>query len=175
MHTTVGGALALALALASCAGCTATQGALHYRLNVRIEPVAHRLEAEARIQHPPSPRFYLHPRLTVRRVTADGQEVGWREDTEARPMQHSVGVPVLVESAGMKELHVEYGGEIDEVANDVNMVTADLVELASYSAWYPCFAGMPEFTFDIESDLPAGCWSGLRWCGRKERVPAHLD
>ncbi len=137
MHTTVGATLALALALASCAGCATAGAGLQYRLNVRIEPAAHRLQAQARIQHPPSSRFCLHPRLTVQRVAADGQEVGWRGDTQAGPMRYSAGVPVLVESADMQELHVEYGGQIEEVGNDVNTVTDDLVELAARPARAP--------------------------------------
>ena len=36
------------------------------------------------------------------------------------------------------------------------MIGAELVELALYSAWYPLYQGMKDYTFDLEVSLPVG-------------------
>jgi len=44
----------------------AENDSFRYRLQVRVEPALHRLDAEAWIQHPPDSRLYLHKGLAVR-------------------------------------------------------------------------------------------------------------
>jgi hypothetical protein len=126
----------------------------HYRLQVRIDPARHALEAEAWIQHPPSSRFYLHKGLLIQQVIADGRWVAFHLDASAPPLPYSAGTPVAVDAQDIQQLDIKYRGEIDGVVSGVNMITPDLVELAMYSAWFPLFEGMKEYSFELEADLP---------------------
>ena len=133
----------------------AQEDAFHYRLQVRIEPALHSLEAQASIQHPPAPRFYLYKGLSVHQVIADGKRVPFHTDSSAAPLPYApMAVAVAVDAEDIRELQVNYGGEIDEVVWAVNMIAPDLVELAFYSAWFPLYAGFKLYTFELEANLP---------------------
>lgn len=130
---------------------------LHYRITARIDPAAQSLAVEAWIQRPPAANFYLHEDFTLTRVEADGKEVGFHEDAAAERIAFlPIGVHVAVEAVGVRELHVAYEGSIREPVAKVNMITPDLVEMALYCAWLPLFEDLPEATFELEVDLPAG-------------------
>jgi len=145
----------LPMLLAGSARAEAAQG-MHYRVKVRIDPASHRLEAEVWIQQPPTARFFLNREFSVREVLADGKRVPFRRDEagEGLPFVLAAG-PVVAEAKDPRQLYVKYDGEMREVANAVNLISPDLVELAYYSAWYPLF-GMADATFEIELDMPAG-------------------
>jgi hypothetical protein len=129
----------------------------HYRMKVRVDPALHKLEAEAWIQQPPSSRFYLHKGLAVRQVMADGKVVAFYQDSSRDPSNYAkLGTPVVVEGEKLQQLHVAYGGEIREIIWECNMITPELVELALYSAWYPMFREMKDFTFELEINMPVG-------------------
>lgn len=148
------------------------KSAFHYRLQVQVEPAQHKLEGEARIEHPPSSRFYLYKGLTVRQVAADGKPVRFHLDSSAVPLPFAPGsAAVVVEAQDVQNLRVKYGGEISEVVNGVNMITPQLVELALYVAWYPLFEGLKDYTFEMEANLPQGfltTTNGLRKEQRNE-------
>jgi len=148
----------MVLALPALAGTAArVSGGLHYRLKARLDPAHHGLEVEAWIRQPPASRFYLHTGLSVRQVMADGKKVAFHRDASAEPLPYApVGAAVVVETKGCRELYVKYSGEVSDVVSGINMITPDLVELAYYSAWYPIFAGMANYTFEMEVDAPAG-------------------
>lgn len=150
-------AVALSTMLIIGIGSAAEKGAPQYRLRVRVEPSLHKLEAEAWIQRPPSSRFYLYKGFSIHRVEADGKAVPLHPDPSAEPLPYVQGAAaVVVEAEGIQQLHLSYGGEMSEVVSGVNMIAPDLVELACYSAWYPTFAGLKEYGFEIEADLPQG-------------------
>jgi len=129
----------------------------HYRLQVRIEPALHTLEAEAWIQHPPESRFYLYKGLSVRQVIADGKPVAFHADSAAARLPYAADAgAVAVDTQDVQLLDVKYGGEISQVVSGVNMITADLVELALYSAWFPMFQAMKWYSFELEATLPKG-------------------
>lgn len=151
--------ITVALLTASVVGIANAQekGGFHYRLQVRVEPALHKVDAEAWIQQPPSFRFYLYEGLSVHQVTADGKTVAFHLDSSAAPLPYTGGsAAVVVDAHDAQELHVKYGGEISEVVSGVSLITADLVELALYSAWYPVFQGSKDFTFEVEANLPQG-------------------
>ena len=52
----------------------------HYSVKVRIEPELQRLEAEVRIDAPPSRRFRLNRGFTIEHLAADGEAVPFHED-----------------------------------------------------------------------------------------------
>jgi hypothetical protein len=145
----------------------------HYRLKAQIDPALHKLEAEVWIQQPPSSRFYLHKSLDVRQVIADGKAVPFHPDSSADPSMHAkLGTPVVVEATNLRQLHVVYGGEIREVIWECNMITPELVELALYSAWYPMFQGMKDFTFELEIDIPVGFLTTTNGMNKRRREQA---
>ncbi len=151
LHIAVG--LLTVCMLGSASG--AEKNAFHYGLQVRVEPAQHRLEAEARIQHPPASRFYLYKGLTVRQVIADGKTVPFHTDSSAAPLPYApMAAAVAVDAKDVQQLQVKYGGEISEVVMDINMITPDLVELAFYTAWFPLFGGFKPYTFELEANLP---------------------
>jgi hypothetical protein len=130
---------------------------LHYRLKVRVDPALHKLEAEAWIQQPPSSRFYLQKGFAIRQITADGNEVAFHEGSSPDSSRYAkMGTPIVVEAKNLQQLHVKYGGEMKEVVNEVNMIGVELVELALYSAWYPLYKGMIDYTFELEISMPVG-------------------
>lgn len=135
----------------------ATQDVLHYRLQIRVEPATHKLEADAWIRHAPASRFYLCKGCSVRQVEADGKAVKYALDRSAPGLPFSPeSTAVSVDAPDALELHIQYGGELSEVINQVNMISPELVELALYSVWYPMFPGFPEFTFELQANLPNG-------------------
>ncbi len=142
----------------------------HYRLQVRVEPAQHKLEAEATIEHPPSSRFYLYKGLTVRQVAADGKPVGFHLDSSLAPLPFSQGsAAVVVEAPDVQNLRIKYGGEISEVVNGVNMISPQLVELALYGAWYPLFEGLKNFTFEVQANFPQGFPTTTNGLRREQR------
>jgi hypothetical protein len=151
----------------------AEKGALHYRLRVRLQPVLHRLEAEAWIHHPPASRFYLYKGLSVREVIADGRPVPFHTDSLAAPLPYvSMAAAVDVDAKDIQQLQVKYGGEIGGVVAGVNMITPDLVELALYTAWFPEYQGAGQFTFELEASLPQDfvtITNGLKKSGHVEQ------
>ena len=135
----------------------AETGGFHYRLQVRIEPALHRLEAEAWIQHPPASPFYLYKGLSVREVIADGKSVPFHLDSSAAPLPYSpMASAVAVDAKDVQQLQVKYSGEISEVVSGINLITPDLVELAFYTAWFPVYEGIKWYTFELEANLPQG-------------------
>jgi hypothetical protein len=129
----------------------------HYRLKARVDPARHRIEAEAWIQAPPAPTCYLYKGLVVRHASVDGKEATFHYDEAAEPLPYVPAArAVVVEAAAPRQLLLAYEGEIRETINGVNMLAPDLVELASYSAWYPAFRGLANFTFEMEVETPAG-------------------
>lgn len=130
---------------------------MHYRVQVRIEPALHRLEADARIHHPPASRFYLYKGLSVREVIADGKPVPFHTDSSAAPLPYArMAVAVTVDASNTQDLQVKYAGELSEAVAGINMITPDLVELAFYTAWLPLYEGFKLYTFELEANLPQG-------------------
>ena len=85
----------------------------HYRLKVRVDPMLHKLEAEAWVQQPPSSRFYLQKSFAIRQVTADGKEVAFHQDSSPdSSMYAKMGIPIVVEARNHRQLHMKYGGEL---------------------------------------------------------------
>jgi hypothetical protein len=126
---------------------------LSYSLNVRLDPSSSRIDAKARIRHAPGMCFYLNGDLTIRSITANGRSLPFHRLPE-EVLPYSVGTAVLIEEEFQGDIHLEYGGTLTQVINGVNMVQADLVELALYAAWYPAFAGGPLFEYELQVGIP---------------------
>lgn len=142
--------------LVAIIGYSEEKSGFHYYLKTKISPAEKRLEAEVWIEHPPALRFYLHPEMVIRRVEANGKSVPFHPAEDAPPLDYSVGKAMDVVAENIQRLHIQYAGTIGGVVNGVNLISADLVELAWYSAWYPAFQGMHNCAFDMEVSLPSG-------------------
>jgi len=129
----------------------------HYHVKARIDPAVHKLEAEVLINNPPSAKFYLQPGFSIRKVAVNGKESSFHRNVSPESSLYShFGHCYSVDAETIQELAVKYCGEIPRSINRVNMISAELVELALYSAWYPLFAGTANYTFDIQVDMPDG-------------------
>ncbi len=160
------------LTICMTGSASAEKAALHYRLQVRIQPALHQLEAEAWIRHPPASQFYLFKGLSVREVIADGRPVPFHTDSSAAPLPYvPMATAVDVDAQDIQQLQVTYGGEISEVVAGVNMITPDLVELASYAGWYPEYQGARRFTFELQANVPKDFVTITN--GRKKSVDAE--
>jgi len=127
----------------------------HYRLLVSAEPATHKFEVEAWIQAPPASRFYLYKGFKVASVEADGKRVSFHPDLSAPALPLGpASAAIVVDAPGGKQLHIKYGGEMPETVAGVNTVSADLVELAIYSGWFPVFKGVSRYDYEMELNLP---------------------
>jgi hypothetical protein len=167
------------LAIAAPAGASHPLQPLSYTLAVDIDPAAgrvdvsgemllHRGSSEAR-----SLELRLHETFSVWALRLDGREVEPTvEHRGASRLQPAACILVveLPENAGDNlRLEIEYGGALRRLpqfgtaaAEQAGLalddtVSAERVELASYSAWYPGVGGFgPRFDADLTVSLPAG-------------------
>ncbi|MEW6751216.1 MAG: hypothetical protein AB1505_09595 [Candidatus Latescibacterota bacterium] len=169
MTTTFAWGACLPLAASLCVAAAAGPASPCYRIRLRVDPEARRIEAAATVLHPQGTTLYLNEQLEVKRVTGGGADVPFVWDRSADPLPYTQrGRPVHLQVERLDELTIEYEGVLAEVENGVNMVTPDLVELAYYACWYPVFPGSPDFTFELQSDLPPRFTATTN--GRRTRV-----
>jgi hypothetical protein len=135
--------------------CSSETGGVRYRLQTRIEPEAHKLEADVVILHSPSNQFYLYKGFSINKVTVDGKLASFHADPAAAALPYSPGaVAYAVDAAQGRTLQVAYSGAIDETVSSVNTISSELVELALYASWYPVFRGLDRFAFELQANLP---------------------
>jgi len=128
-----------------------------YRLHVRIEPASGTLYGVAEIRNPAGSRFSLSGDMEIRRLVADGEPVSFRRvflDSA------SSSTEVTIPSGIPRGLVIEYDGRVrdesyPDIINQVNMIHAGLVELASYVGWYPRLKNAAAFDFHLEVDVPS--------------------
>ena len=127
---------------------------LFYRLVVKINPDLKQINAEVIIQNPLDSVFYINKNFKILTLSANGRKIPFHlVPDETLPM--SVGTAVRIDGEYSGVIVIEYTGTIDDVINNVNMIQPDLVELASYSAWYPIYKGMIHFGYELEINLPS--------------------
>lgn len=128
---------------------------LHYKISVILEPESQTINAEVTLLNPPASRFYLNKNFKINEISADNQTIAFLRDTSAAPLRWTPSLPIVIEKDSLRTFSVKYSGKIMEIINGVNMISADLVELALYSAWYPLFEEQPNFSYDLTLDLPS--------------------
>jgi hypothetical protein len=147
-------------------------GGCHYHLEVRVDPESQGLTVEATIDHPPTTRFYLHREFAVESVRAGGRELPFRQ-LPAEPLPYApYSAPIEVDAGEVEQLQISYRGKLAEPVSGINMINADLVELAYYATWYPVFQNViGGYTFEMDVELPAAFQSttnGLLQARREE-------
>ena len=140
----------------NCSPKTDNVTGLNYNLKVKVDPDLHKLLVTATIQAPPSGRFYLYNGMNINKVLVNGEPAACHFDSTAGSLQYTVGTARVIDVPDIRELTLEYSGTIPDIINGVNMISADWVELAYYSAWYPIFEGNSDYPFVLQADLPEG-------------------
>jgi hypothetical protein len=151
-----------------------------YDLKVRVEPsqgtlgVRGRLGIPARNRSERELRFDLHETFEVKQLLVDGQRAGFSfqaaEVTPVKPASRTVVVSLAGEASTDPILvDIEYDGRLKELPENGavpgqmgldDQVNARMVELASYSSWYPQFAWGEPLQIALEVSLPEG-WTSV--------------
>jgi hypothetical protein len=147
-----------------------------YDLVVRLDPGRGTIEAHAEISDPGSSAFVLARDLAIRRLVADGVPTRLKDGVSDDAGARTVTIP----GPPPNHLTVEYGGALrpascPRLTRQVNMVGPELVELASYVAWYPRLKGSGAFAFHLTTDVPGGVRTVTngRMLREHERRPGH--
>ena len=151
--------LVLVLIAALAAAAPPADSAPHYRLSARIDPSVHRVTVHARVEHwpcGPGHRLYLDRRFRVARITGAGHVLAFSVDTAAAPAQWTDNTRPLMFECPAGPIELSYAGVLSDTVNRVNLVAANMVELAMYAGWFPYDPAGPAFTYDLELNLPAG-------------------
>ncbi len=131
----------------------------HYRLSVEIDPASHHIVVEGRIDGHSCDephRLYLNRALRLTRFRVAGHDAAVRMDTAAKPAPWTRTTRPLVFECRPGPIELSYEGALPDTVSEVNLIAADLVELAGYTGWYPMDPAVPAFTYDLQLTLPAG-------------------
>jgi hypothetical protein len=168
---------------------TACAADIHYNLKARIEPSAGTVAVEGTIDAPATGKelsFLLHRNFAITRLTINGKpaEFAYRPDGASlfTPASRTVVVPLPDKAARSLLLAIAYHGRLEKLpewgaapegapAMD-DQVNDRLVQLASYSSWYPQIGPFgTRFDTDLEVTLPRG-WTAVSGGKFSEPGPA---
>ncbi len=141
---------------------------VRYDIDARVDPPAHSLSARAtltvrsRMDGARTLRVFLHREFAVRGAAADGAPLAHRLPGPAAgsPMFSPTAIPVDIDfpapvSAGAtRDVSLVYDGPVSGPVNDVNMISASLVELAGYCGWFPMPESNGDFSYALRISLP---------------------
>ncbi len=164
----------LVSAFASFAAAQEKATPISYDLKVRIEPPKGDIAVQGRLEiaKPPHARefsFGLHETFAIQRLLVDGHKAGFSTHAAQTPMTPAtMNVTVTLPDTTTDRVHMdmEYAGHLKEIpefgsfagqkeAMD-DQINSRMVELASYSSWYPQFAYGQQFQIQMEVSLPQG-------------------
>lgn len=130
---------------------------MKYILDVLIEPAKQYLHVKGKIEGSESRAYYLNENFILLGAWSKGEKTGFTMDKEQpHPAFDSVSRPVFFDTEN-DEVEFEYEGTIPEIIADVNQISEDVVELASYSGWYPKPRDLDAvFDFTVDLHLPEG-------------------
>ncbi len=126
---------------------------MKYLLDVDIRPKEHYIHVKGSVKDFASTTFYLNESFKILSASANGKSISWRFDMDApHPPFDIVSRPITFDTHE-REVFFEYEGYIPQIIANINQVDEDIVELASYSGWYPKPGVLSEF-FDFELHMP---------------------
>lgn len=129
---------------------------MKYFLNVKIEPSKHYIYVKGKIQNAISNTFYLNENFHILNVKADSVDIAYQMDKDApHPIFDVVSRPVIFNTE-LRNIEFEYEGYIPEIIANINQIDENIVELASYSGWYPKPIYGTVFDFEVKLNLPFG-------------------
>lgn len=130
---------------------------MKYWLDIKIEPCRHYIKVKCKITDKNSDTFYLNGNFDILSAYSDGNKIAYKMDkTAPHPDFDNVSYPVIFNTEA-DNIEIEYEGFITEIIADINQIDEDIIELASYSGWYPKSKSLKSiFMFDIRLTLPDG-------------------
>jgi hypothetical protein len=169
------------LVLASVAWAEVTPQSVLHRLQVRLEPVEHRLTVEDKLRLPPGTpekvRFTLHAGLQPIIVEPDVQLTRHPSQAADSLEQYTVQLP-----EGRREFTLRYGGQIHHPLSSLGedyaksfaispgLIGAEGVFLTGESYWYPVIE-TSALEFELAVHLPVG-WASV---SQGERIRREAD
>src|SRR5205807_1151816 len=129
-----------------------------YFLSVRIDPSTNDILVNGRLVGAclDSSAFYLNRNFRIESMADRKGALGREIDTAGTPMPFaSITRPIRLQRPAC-EPSFRYEGRIPTAVSDVNIISSELVELSSYSGWYPESPALASFKFDVTLTMPAG-------------------
>jgi hypothetical protein len=185
--------LLISLMVLLCSHAEEITKPVSYQLKVQINPASGEIFVDGNIvielKHLKQNDFSFdfHETFTIDELLIDGKPAKYStEKKEPWPIQPAAKKVMveLPEKAAQRqiEMKIKYHGilkelpefgasEDQELALD-DQINARMVELASYSCWYPCFVFGNKFDIDLEVSLPLG-WKCA--CSGSEVESSKLD
>jgi len=164
-----------------------------YDLNVRIEPSQGSIAVRAKLGIPlenlqsREVRFDLHETFEIERLLVNGQEAGFSlqpaDVTPVKPASKTIVIRVPGEKVpDPVQVEIDYTGRLKNIPENGavpgqrlgldDQINERMVELASYSSWYPQFRWGQLLQSTLRLSLPQGWVSVCSGQRREERVEA---
>ncbi len=147
---------------------------ISYDLKVRIEPAKGNIAVRGAMEIAKAPHarefsFGLHETFAIQHLWVDGKQAAFSTHaapTRLTPATMNVTVTLPDSPADRIRMEIEYAGHLKEIpefgssagqkeAMD-DQINSRMVELASYSSWYPQFPYGEQFQIQLEVSLPQG-------------------
>lgn len=110
---------------------------MNYCLGICIDPLNHTLYVKGKIKNSVCHEYYLNENFVILGAWSKGEKIPFRmQREEPHPAFDVVSRPVIFETQN-DEVEFEYEGKIPEMIADINHIDQHIIELASYSGWYP--------------------------------------
>jgi hypothetical protein len=130
-----------------------------YTIEVGIDPATSEINVTGRLENAcaaDSLRLYLNKHFRLEEVRDSAGRIPTYFDTAGTPLPYTDVTRRVIMERTPCTFSFQYRGQITDTLMNVNMVTPDLVELASYSGWYFESPDFRQIRFDVTATLPAG-------------------
>ncbi|WMJ22472.1 hypothetical protein RBG61_10805 [Paludicola sp. MB14-C6] len=130
---------------------------MKYFLEVYFEPIRHYIHVKGMIHNSVSNKFYLNENFTILNATSKCEKIAFHMNKEQpHPAFDKVSRPIIFDTEN-NEIEFEYEGTVPEIIADINQIDENIIELSSYSGWYPKPANFEvDFDFELNIKLPKG-------------------
>lgn len=130
---------------------------MNYGLEICIDPFNHSLSVKGKIQNSSCHEYYLNENFVILAAWSKGEQIPFRmQREEPHPAFDVVSRPVIFETQN-NEVEFEYEGKMPEIIADINQIDQHIIELASYSGWYPKPRDSSAvFDFELTVKIPDG-------------------
>ena len=129
-----------------------------YVLDVHLDPASGGIEVAGRLDHAcvsDSTPLYLNQTFQFEDLRDSAGPIAAHFDTAGPPMPYADVTRRLVMERTGCAISFRYHGRVADTLANVNIISRDLVELASYAGWYFESPDFKRVTFDMTVRLPA--------------------
>ncbi len=148
---------ALTLLLAS-APAHAQERLPAYTLDVHLDPASRGIEVAGRLDHAcvsDSTPLYLNQTFQFEELRDSAGPIAWHFDTAGPSMPYADITRRLVMERKVCAMSYRYHGRMADTLANVNIISPNLLELASYAGWYFESPDFKRVSFDVTVTLPA--------------------